>query len=88
MAPKAHHIHETSQPLNRATQWDRDTQEDPGQMACLDHQAPGQTGLEGANGPPESGAEMAHEDYPGPTQRQWWQDKRITHRQQGGGTGL
>ena len=57
MAPKHITSNETSQPLNRAAQWDRDTQEDPGHMACLDHQAPGQAGQEGANGPPGSGAD-------------------------------
>ena len=87
MAPKHITSNETSQPLNRATQWDRDTQEDPGNKACLDHKAPGQTGQEGANGPPGQGLIMAHQDNPGPAQQQWVQDKCTTNRQQGEGTG-
>ena len=34
-------------------------------MACLDHQAPGQTGQEGANGPPGSGADNGPPGQPG-----------------------
>ena len=34
-------------------------------MACLDHQAPDQTGQEGANGPPGSGADNGPPGQPG-----------------------
>ena len=69
MAPKHITSNETSQPLNRATQWDRETR---GHMACLDHQAPGQTGQEGADGPPGSGADN------GPPVQPNGNDDRIT----------
>ena len=64
-APKHITSTETSQPLNRDTQWDRETREDLGHMACLDHQAPSQTGQEGANGPQGSGADNGPPGQPG-----------------------
>ena len=51
MAPKAHHIHSRlASPLTGLPIGQGDS-EDTGHKVCLDHQAPGQTGQEGGQGP-------------------------------------